>query len=222
MKNKKAVVLLSGGLDSATVLYYAKSLGYELYALSFKYGQKHSRELQSAYECAKSAEVKEHRVVELNIGAWGGSALTDSSIDVPDASASNEIPITYVPARNMVFLSVAASYAEAIGARDIFIGVSEVDYSGYVDCRKEFIDAMENAINLGTVCGAENGEKIKINAPFMFMKKSDEIKLGISLGVDYAKTWSCYNGGEHPCKTCDSCKLRAEAFVQAGTIDPLT
>ncbi|MDP4186333.1 MAG: 7-cyano-7-deazaguanine synthase QueC, partial [Bacteroidota bacterium] len=165
---KKAVVLFSGGLDSTTVLHLAKSQGYEIYALSFNYGQRHSKELEVAKKAALAANVAEHRVVSINLDAWGGSALTDSKIDVPEYNEANtEIPVTYVPARNMVFLSIAASYAEAIGARDIFIGVSQVDYSGYVDCRQEFIEAMENAINNGTVCAVEKGEPIRIHAPFM-------------------------------------------------------
>lgn len=218
---KKCIVLLSGGLDSATALYLAKSQDYDVYALSFSYGQRHTKELDYAYKIAKEANVCAHQVIDLNIGVWGGSALTDLKISVPDSVESNEIPITYVPARNMVFLSIAASYAEAIGARDIFIGVSEVDYSGYVDCRKEFIDSMENTINLGTVCGAEHNDKIKIHAPFINMKKAEEIKLGISLGLDYKNTWSCYKGLSSPCEICDSCKLRAAAFKEANIKDPL-
>lgn len=221
--NKKAVVLLSGGLDSATALYYAKSLGFtELYAISFMYGQKHNKEIEMAKKTAIKAQVKEHKIISLDMTLWGGSALTDNNISVPDYDANNkEIPVTYVPARNMVFLSIAASYAEAIQAQDIFIGVSQVDYSGYVDCRKEFIDAMENVINKGTVCAVEKNMPIKIHAPFMFMSKSDEIKLGLSLGVDYSNTWSCYKGTDKPCGTCDSCQLREDAFKNAGINDPL-
>ena len=220
---KKAVVLLSGGMDSATALYIAKSQGYDVHALSFDYGQRHKKELVCAKEIAKAAGVTQHIVVETNMNAWGGSALTDTNIDVPDRDESKtEIPITYVPARNMIFLSYAASYAEVIGAQDIFIGVSEVDYSGYVDCRQEFIDAMENAINFGTVCAVENGKKIKIQAPLVHMKKADEIKLGISLGLDYGLTWTCYRGEEEACGTCDSCALRLKAFEEAGVKDSIT
>ena len=219
---EKAVVLLSGGLDSATALYLAKSEGFEVYALSFEYGQKHKKEISCAKELAKKAGVKEHIIVNTNMDAWGGSALTDNSIEVPEADLeSNSVPATYVPARNMIFLAYAASYAEAKGAQHIFIGVSEVDYSGYVDCRKEFIDGMENAINLGTVCAVENGKKIKIHAPFINMKKSEEIKLGEVLGVDYSSTWTCYNGDEQACGICDSCKLRLRAFEEAGYKDPI-
>jgi len=219
---KKAVVLLSGGMDSTTVLYMAKSQGYEVYAISFDYGQRHYKELDCAKAVAERAGVKEHIIMNTNMNAWGGSALTDANIRVPDSDADkNKIPITYVPARNMIFLSFAASYAEAIGAQDIFIGVSEVDYSGYVDCRQEFIDAMENAINLGTVCAVEEGKKIKIHAPLVHMSKSDEIKVGIESGVDYGLTWTCYRGENLACGTCDSCSLRLKAFEEAGYIDPI-
>lgn len=219
---KKAVVLLSGGLDSATALYLAKSEGFEVYALSFDYGQRHQRELDCAAILAQNVSAKEHIIVKTNMDAWGGSALTDKSIEVPDANLeSSTIPATYVPARNMIFLSYAASYAEVKEAQDIFIGVSQVDYSGYVDCRKEFIDGMENAINLGTVCSVEYGRKIKIRAPFINMRKSEEIQLGVRLGVNYANTWTCYNGDEEACGVCDSCKLRLKAFEAAGLKDPI-
>ncbi len=219
---KKAVVLLSGGMDSTTALYIAKSEGYEIYAISFNYGQRHYKELDCAKIIAENAGVKEHIIVNTNMDAWGGSALTDANISVPDSNANNDkIPITYVPARNMIFLSYAASYAEVVGAQDIFIGVSEVDYSGYVDCRQEFIDAMENAINFGTVCAVEEGKKIKIRAPLVRMSKSDEIKLGIKLGVDFGLTWTCYRGEELACGTCDSCSLRLKAFEEAGLEDPI-
>ena len=219
---KKAVVLLSGGLDSTTALYLAKKEGFEVYAISFDYGQKHDKELECAKAIAEEEGVADYIVVKTNMNTWGGSALTDSSIEVPEGNIdSKEIPVTYVPARNMIFLSFAASYAEVVGAQDIFIGVSEVDYSGYVDCRQEFLDSMEKTINLGTVCGAEQGKKIKIRAPFINMTKAEEVKLGMELGVDYGKTWSCYNGGEEACGTCDSCKLRLAAFENAGHKDPI-
>lgn len=223
---KKAVVLLSGGMDSTTVLYMAKSQGYEVYAISFDYGQRHYKELDCAKAVAESAGVKEHIIINTNMNAWGGSALTDANISVPDSNPDNninknKIPVTYVPARNMIFLSFAASYAEVIGAQDIFLGVSEVDYSGYVDCRQEFIAAMENAINLGTVCAVEEGRKIKIHAPLVHMSKADEIKLGIELGVDYGLTWTCYRGEKLACGTCDSCSLRLKAFEKAGYADPI-
>lgn len=218
---KKAIVLLSGGQDSTTALYLAKFKGYEVYALSFNYGQRHKKELECAKNIAKVAGVKDHVIVETNVNAWGGSALTDTNIDIPTTKDNNTIPITYVPARNMIFLSYAASYAEAIGAQDIFIGVSQVDYSGYVDCREEFITAMENAINMGTVCAVEEGKKIKVHAPFMYMTKADEIKLGMELGVDYGLTWTCYKGEEVACGECDSCLLRLKAFEEAGYEDPI-
>ena len=219
---KKAVVLLSGGLDSSTAVYLAKKEGFEVYAVSFDYGQRHDKELNCAKNVAEKAGVKEHVIVTTNMNVWGGSALTDKSIEVPEGKEdSKDIPVTYVPARNMIFLAYAASYAEAIGAQDIFIGVSEVDYSGYVDCREEFINAMENAINHGTVCAVEQGRKIKIHAPFLNMTKAEEIKLGMELGVDYSLTWSCYKGEAFACGTCDSCMLRLKAFEEAGYKDPV-
>lgn len=220
---KKAIVLLSGGLDSSTALYVAKKEGFdELYALTFEYGQKHDREIRSASAIAKAVGVREHKIVRLMLNAWKGSSLTDPDVVIQDGDADRtDIPDTYVPARNMVFLSVAASYADALDITDIFIGVSEMDYSGYVDCREEFIRSMEQTINLGTVLGAEKKQKITIHAPFLRMTKADEVKLGTKLGVDFSLTWSCYRGGEKPCGTCDSCLLRARAFAEAGIIDPL-
>ena len=220
---KKAIVLLSGGLDSTTALYLAKSEGFgEIYALTFEYGQKHDRELRAAREVARAAGVKEHKFVKLLLNQWDGCSLTDPKMDVPDGDLRRDtVPDTYVPARNMVFLSVAASYADALGVEDIYIGVSEVDYSGYVDCREEFIRSMERTINLGTVLGAERGRHITIHAPFMHMAKADEVRLGARLGVDYGLTWTCYRGGDRPCGACDSCLLRAKAFAEAGMEDPL-
>ena len=220
---KKAIVLLSGGLDSSTALYLAKSQGFdEIYAITFEYGQKHDREIRSASAIAKAVGVREHKIVRLMLNAWKGSSLTDPDVVIQDGDADRtDIPDTYVPARNMVFLSVAASYADALDITDIFIGVSEMDYSGYVDCREEFIRSMEQTINLGTVLGAEKKQKITIHAPFLRMTKADEVKLGTKLGVDFSLTWSCYRGGEKPCGTCDSCLLRARAFAEAGIADPL-
>lgn len=216
----KAVVLLSGGLDSAVALYVAKREGHEIHALSFDYGQRHDKELNCARAIAQKAGVASHHVVSLHLGGWGGSSLTDKSMDIEDGDVNrSDIPITYVPARNMVFLSVAASLAEAKGAQHIYIGISQVDYSGYVDCRREFVDAMQRVINQGTVMGAEKGMPITIHAPFMNITKAEEIKIGYSLGVDFGLTWSCYRGGEHPCGNCDSCLLRAKAFAEAGIED---
>ena len=223
-KMKKAIVLLSGGLDSTTALYLAKSQGFdEIYALTFLYGQKHDKELQCATAIAKTAGVKEHKIVNLMLNQWSGCALTDPKVEVEDGNIDRQdIPATYVPARNMVFLSVAASWADALEITDIFIGVSEVDYSGYIDCREAFIRAMENAINQGTDLGVEKHRHITIHAPFMHMTKAEEVQLGIRLGVDYGQTWTCYRGDDKPCGTCDSCLLRAKAFAEAGIEDPLT
>jgi 7-cyano-7-deazaguanine synthase len=217
---KKAVVLLSGGLDSTIALYLAKSEGYEIYAMSFDYGQKHNRELECAKTSANLLDVIEHKIVSLNLNLGGRSSLTTPEVEVEDGDADRtDIPQTYVPARNMVFLSVAASYAESIQAEHIFIGVSQVDYSGYVDCRESFIKAMENAINQGTVMAVEAHKPVTIHAPFLHKTKTEEIKLGAELNVDFSNTWSCYRGGEKPCGTCDSCLLRARAFAEAGIAD---
>jgi 7-cyano-7-deazaguanine synthase len=219
---KKAVVLLSGGLDSAVALALAKSYGFEVHALSFDYGQRHQRELESARKVAASNKVASHQIVAMSLAGWGGSSLTDSSLQLENGDVDREdIPATYVPARNMIFLSMAASMAEAIGAYDIFIGISEVDYSGYVDCRQGFIDAMENAINMGTVCAVEEGNPIRVHTPFIDITKAEEIEIGKELNVDFALTWSCYKGDIKPCGECDSCLLRAKAFNEAGIPDPL-
>ena len=221
---KKALVLLSGGLDSSTALYVAKEQGFDaLYAITFEYGQKHDKEIEASKAVAKAAGVKEHKFVQLMLNQWDGCSLTDENMDIDDGDINRTtIPASYVPARNMVFLSVAASYADALDIADIFIGVSEVDYSGYVDCREEFIRSMEQTINLGTVLGAEKKQKITLHAPFMHMTKADEVRWGTRLGVDYSLTWTCYRGGEKPCGKCDSCLLRAKAFEEAGLQDPLT
>jgi len=219
---KKAVILLSGGLDSATTLYIAKSMGFDCYALSFDYGQKHRAELDAAKVVAQKAGVSGHNVVELNLRQFGGSALTDDSLDVPDSESigPDEIPITYVPARNTVFLSIALAYAEVLGASDIFIGVTAVDYSGYPDCRPEFIASFENMANLATKMSVE-GQKIKIQTPLIDLSKAKIIEKGSELNVPYSNTVSCYNADEkgRACRTCDSCVHRAQGFKQAGIPD---
>ena len=219
----KAVVLISGGLDSATAAAVAKSEGYEIYAISLSYGQRHEKELESARKVAEHLGVARHEMIEFDLRQWGGSALTDNT-DVPlDRRASEmqaEIPITYVPARNTIFLSFALGFAEAIGADTIVIGVNQLDYSGYPDCREEYLHAFERMANLGTKAGVE-GRRFRIYAPLLHMTKSQIIKRGNELGVDYSLTWSCYQGLEAPCGRCDSCILRAEGFRGAGVPDPL-
>ena len=218
---KKAVVLLSGGLDSATVLAIARAEGYECYALSLDYGQRHVAELNAAKKVAESQQVKLHRVIQLDLRQFGGSALTDDTIDVPTAEMSDEIPVTYVPARNTIFLSLALAWAETLQARDIFVGVNAVDYSGYPDCRPEYIDAFENMANLATKAGVE-GDRFTIRAPLIDMTKAQIIKTGNSLGVDYALTVSCYQADDAgaACGKCDSCRLRKQGFFDAEVPDP--
>lgn len=217
---KKAVVLLSGGLDSTTTLAMAKATGAECYAISFNYGQRSSAELLAADRIAKALGVIEHQVVNIDMGKIGGSALTDRSIDVPEDEPEG-IPVTYVPARNTVFLSFALGWAEVLGAQEIYIGVSAVDYSGYPDCRPEFIDAFERMANLATKAGVE-GDKIKIQTPLMHLSKAETVKAGIELGVDYGLTVSCYQSDEagRACGKCDSCRLRIKGFEDAGVDDP--
>ena len=221
MEKKKAVILLSGGLDSATCLAIAKDMGFECYALSFSYGQRHTVELDRAKEIAAKAGVAAHSVIDINLALWGGSALTDSSLDVPDAEDSKGIPITYVPARNLIFLSFAAAYAEALGSCDIFIGVNSIDYSGYPDCRPAFIKSFELTATLGTKAVDENWT-FDVRAPLQFLTKAEIIKKGLELGVDYSITHSCYNPHEDgtPCLKCDSCALRQRAFGELGMKDP--
>ena len=217
---KKAVILVSGGLDSATVLAMAKDQGYDCYALSMDYGQRHRIELDRARKVALANGAKEHRVVRIVIGSFGGSALTDQELAVP-TEESNEIPITYVPARNTVFLSVALGWAEVLGAQAIFIGANAVDYSGYPDCRPEYIAAFQAMANLATKTGV-NGETIRIEAPIIDLTKADIIKAGTALGVDYSNTISCYNPRTDGkvCGECDSCRIRAAGFAAAGVPDP--
>ncbi len=226
---KKAIVLLSGGLDSTTVLAIAKDLGFETYALSFAYGQRHEVELKSAAKIAQSFGAKEHKVANIDLRIFGHSALTDE-IAVPkdqDVSKSESIPVTYVPARNTIFLSYALAYAEVVGAFDIFIGVNAVDYSGYPDCRPKFIEAFESLANLATAAGVENYGKFKIQAPLILMSKKEIIQKGLSLGVDYSQTHSCYDplvDGNNivACGHCDSCRLRINGFEAAGIVDPIS
>jgi len=216
----KAVVLVSGGLDSATVLAMAKERGFDCYALSFDYGQRHRAELQAAARIAAAMGAVLHRVAKLDIGWMGGSALTDAGIAVPDQPQEG-IPITYVPARNTIFLSVALGWAEVLGARHIFIGANAVDYSGYPDCRPEFIEAFQELANIGTQAGVE-GNGFTIEAPLLSMSKADIIRAGLALGVDYGLTVSCYDLDENgaACGVCDSCRLRAAGFTAAGVTDP--
>lgn len=220
MNDKKAVVLLSGGLDSATVVAMAKAQGYSCYTMSFDYGQRHRAELQAAERVACQLGVVEHKVIGLNLNGIGGSALTDSTIDVPEAPEEG-IPVTYVPARNTVFLSLALGWAEVIGARDLFIGVNAVDYSGYPDCRPEFIESFERMANLATKAGVE-GQGFSIQAPLQNLSKAQIIQEGIRLGVDYAITVSCYQADDEgrACGKCDSCRLRKAGFQAAGVEDP--
>jgi 7-cyano-7-deazaguanine synthase len=220
MTEKRAVILLSGGLDSATVVAMAKADGFACYTMSFDYGQRHRAELQAAERVAKDLGVIEHKVIGLNLNGIGGSALTDSSIAVPEAPGEG-IPVTYVPARNTVFLSLALGWAEVLGARDIFIGVNAVDYSGYPDCRPEFVESFERMANLATKAGVE-GQGFTIQAPLQMLSKADIVKAGTRLGVDYGLTVSCYQADDQgrACGKCDSCRLRAEGFQAAGVIDP--
>lgn len=215
----KAVILLSGGLDSATVLAMAAEK-YECYVLSFNYGQRSIIELQAAKALAKNAKVKEHKIIRMPLDNFGGSALTDVSIGMPDTTQSEEIPVTYVPARNTVFLSLALGWAEVIEAEAILIGANAVDYSGYPDCRPEFIQAFETMANLATKAGVE-GRRLRIETPLMSMSKAQIIQAGIALGVDYRQTVSCYQAdlNGHACNQCDSCQLRREGFLEAGVED---
>ena len=223
---KKAVILLSGGLDSATCLAIAKDNGYAPYALSFRYGQRHEFELDSARAVAKALGTKDHVILDIDLRIFGGSALTDE-IEVPkdrdDLAISNVIPVTYVPARNTIFLSFGLAYAETLGANDIFIGVNALDYSGYPDCRPEYIASFQNMANLATKSGLEGKSPLTIHTPLIDLTKSDIIKMGLALGVDYGITHSCYdpNQNGHSCGHCDACQLRLKGFDQVGLSDPL-
>ena len=216
-----AVVLVSGGLDSATCLAIARAEGYACYALSFAYGQRHEAELAAAARVAQSIGALEHRVMHIDLAMFGGSALTDTSIAVPETAGSG-IPVTYVPARNTVFLSLALAWSEVLGAHDIFIGVNAVDYSGYPDCRPAFVEAFERMANLATRAGIEDAQPLAIRAPLIALSKSNIIRRGLALGVDYALTVSCYQADAQgrACGRCDSCRLRREGFAAAGVPDP--
>jgi 7-cyano-7-deazaguanine synthase len=218
--SKKAIILLSGGLDSITVLAYAKQNGFDCYALSFDYGQRHKSELEAASQIAETYQVIEHKVVKIGLASIGGSALTDENIQVPNFP-QNGIPTTYVPARNTLFLAFALGWAEVLKIKDIFIGVNAVDYSGYPDCRPQFIDAFQNLANLATKAGVE-GEHFSIHAPLISLSKAEIIKLGSGLGVDYTKTVSCYSADDQgrACRVCDACRLRIQGFNEAGMVDP--
>lgn len=219
--NKKAVIVLSGGLDSTTCMGIAKAEGYDLYPITFHYGQRHNREVEQAIEVGKYYGVADHRIVDLTfLKDIGGSALTDEKVEVP-TEAEEGIPVTYVPARNMIFLSLASAYAEVIGATAVYTGVSAVDYSGYPDCRPEFIQSMEETINLATKAGV-TGKNISVETPLISLSKKETIEKGLSLEVPYDLTTSCYNGKEAACGQCDSCVLRLKGFKEAGAADPIT
>lgn len=210
----KAVVLLSGGLDSTTVAYLAHRSGHEIFALSIRYGQRHERELEAARAVCHALGAAEHRVVSLDFGNWG-SSLTGSD-ELPTGGDSGVIPTTWVPMRNLIFLGIASGYAEVVAANAIYIGVSQVDYSGYPDCRAEFIDAYQRAADLASKQFVERGISIPVIAPLMHLSKPNTIQLGLSLGVDYDMTWSCYEGGTEPCGVCDSCRIRNAAFEEVA------
>ena len=225
-QSKPAVILLSGGLDSATCLAIALDQGFEPHAISFRYGQRHQYELERADRIAKNLHAASHRTVDINLAQFGGSALTDSSIDVPKSDSveaiGDAIPITYVPARNTVFLSLALALAETIAARDIFIGVNALDYSGYPDCRPDYIAAYEAMANLATRASVESDDKLRIHTPLIALTKAQIIERGMALGVDYSLTLSCYDPGDAgaPCGHCDACLLRSKGFAENGLTDP--
>jgi len=225
--SKKAVLLLSGGLDSTTTLAIAKAQGFEVYALSFAYGQKHSFELSAANKIAQNMGVAQHRTISIDLGGFGGSALTQENMSVPKDRSENQIshgiPITYVPARNTIFLSFALAWAEVLGAYDIFIGVNALDYSGYPDCRPEFIKSFEQTANLATAYGVDGKQHITIHTPLIALSKAEIIRTGLALGIDYSQTTSCYDPDEagKPCGHCDSCQLRLKGFRENNLQDPV-
>lgn len=218
---KRAVVLLSGGLDSATCLAIAREMGFETYALSIAYGQRHAAELTASLRVAQALGAREHRLARVNLGEFGGSALTDAAIAVPENEENTGIPVTYVPARNTVMLSIALAWAEVLGANDIFVGVNAVDYSGYPDCRPEFIQAFETMANLATKVGVE-GARLRIHAPLIKLSKGEIIRRGIELGVDYGLTVTCYQADDagRACGCCEACRLRVAGFTAAAVPDP--
>jgi 7-cyano-7-deazaguanine synthase len=226
MAGKQAVILLSGGIDSATAGAMARQEGFEIHALSFRYGQRHERELEAAKKIAAFLGAASHRVMEFDMRVIGGSALTDR-IDVPKGRSADEIadgiPVTYVPARNTIFLSFALALAERLEAEDIFFGANQLDYSGYPDCREEYIWAFERLANLATKAGIEGKSRIKIDVPLIHMTKAQIVKQGLALGLDYALTWSCYDPAPdgRACGLCDSCQLRLKGFAAAGVTDPI-
>src|ERR1700694_4947458 len=224
MTQQKAVILLSGGLDSTTVLAIAHSQGFELHTLSFDYGQRHQREVEAAAAVARHYRVQQQKTITINLRAFGGSA-PPADIAVPHARSPEkmavEIPITYVPARNTIFLSFALAYAEVTGANDIFLGINAIDYSGYPDCRPAYLEAFERMANLATKAAVQDGRAFRIHAPLMHMNKAEIIRKGLASGVPYELTWSCYEGEELACGTCDSCVLRLNGFAEVGVKDPL-
>jgi len=226
MARANAVILLSGGVDSATTAAIAKQQGFDLHALSFRYGQRHERELASAQQVAAFLQARTHQILSFDLRAIGGSALTDD-IAVPkgrsEAEMGKGIPVTYVPARNTIFLSFALALAERIEAHDIFFGANQLDYSGYPDCREEYIQAFERMANLATKAGVEGKSRLTIHTPLLKMNKAAIIKTGLTLGLDYALTWSCYDprSDDRACGRCDSCQLRLKGFAEAGVIDPI-
>lgn len=227
MFGKKAVVLLSGGLDSATTLAMARRGGFLCHALTFRYGQRHDREVEAARRVARSLGAVEDRIIQIDLRAFGGSALTDAQIQVPkdrpDLTASSDIPVTYVPARNTIFLSYALAWAEVLGAFDLFIGVNSTDYSGYPDCRAEFIAAFEKMANLATAAAVQGKGRFQVHTPIIHMTKAQIIGTGTKLGVDYSLTHSCYDPDPEgrSCGRCDSCRLRLKGFAEAGLRDPI-
>ncbi len=221
----RAVVLLSGGLDSSTTLALAAEHGFTLYAISFRYGQRHARELEAARQLAARYGVRDHKVVDIDLRLFGGSALTTDEIAVPHDRSADEmgvgVPVTYVPGRNLIFLALATAYAEVIGADDIFLGINVLDASGYPDCRPEFLAAFARTANLATKAGTQDGRTLQFHAPLIELTKAQIVREGTRLGVPWELTWSCYEGGERACGHCDSCQLRLKGFAEAGLTDPL-